>query len=86
MHGADLQGEEFYMPTIWKQPREYDSDSWPYDGQQIVISVDRDGITTPLLMFGDSAMLDAMIRGYGDKPCACVRWCDKDELARESIR
>ena len=82
----DLQGEEFYMTTIWKQPREYDPDSWPYDGQQIVISVDRDGITTPLLMFGDSAMLDAMIRGYGDRPCACVKWCDRDDLAWESVR
>ena len=74
------------MTTIWKRPREYDPDSWPCDGQQIVISVDRDGITTPLLMFGDSAMLDAMILGFGDKPCALVTWCDRDELAWESMR
>lgn len=74
------------MGVYWNIPKDYDSDSWPCDGQQIVISVDRDGLTTPLLMFGDSAMLDAMIRAYGDKPCACIRWCDKDELARESTR
>lgn len=73
------------MPT-WTIPNDAIADSWPCDGQQIVISVDRDGLTTPLLMFGDSAMLDAMIRGFGDKPCACVRWCDRDELARESTR